>query len=744
MDSLSPPSSPVPSALPPPHHPFSPPSSDSEEEDEAWMYESAAGNTGAMVSQKEKSIYEMIDVLNVRLLTLNHTMERTQVACASDINPNSDKTLASLEATAARSAHEKKEHVPPPTMSDEASRIRDKFGIPDPARLTWKDKDLPQTDAGRRLENVFTVNLAAGKKARAGKGGQAGRLSSKKNVESRKEARTRMERRLNNNSEHYVIRAVNSVIYTLPPEVQADLRGQRERAELEQFTTTSTTTSTNHTQHNRLNSSTVLSQPSKLTFSVHNVNPFNEPWPIRLGGTEMQPKWLLTLAAEKLVLVAGESMMKRLCLHELSCHIFVYMYWFIHCRFFQAGTEVEQQYLLSKVAAIYTQLLSLKALEAHKDFFFKNYPFVLSQAIVLGFKYLCPGNQSLYTPTLKRILFLTVAQLLTGVDVCPGSVNFLRHEVYPEDAVDGPSNPNESNKLPPLPFVGGNKQEEEEEKARMEMGGGGMGNTKGGILGLDDNDEYNNSSILFGVDTMFGGEGGEIPKYTYKGTGALTDNDGKEDAGTKMNKSISMPNFDSAEFPPVNKFTGPRETLRFRPDKPSYMVNKYLPRQQQVKFDASSISPLLQQYLDHHSDTAGRKPQQLKRTEPVKWCNTGGVDTHLKVPSRHGVYDKMMREYEKNKKVSTKELHKNFKTMKEEVLHVEEERQHVLRGNSTSIGKKAIDIMKIIEGRGKGHKLHKEPVGSGIPKANRREIDAGETSVFRRLPIKGLNDDGAK
>jgi hypothetical protein len=313
-------------------------------------------------------------------------------------------------------------------MGDEATRIREKFGIPDPAKLTWKDKDLPHTDAGRRLENIFVESLSKAstkkKNTRAGNSGQKSHAHhAKKNVESRKEARTRMERRLNTNSEHYVIRAVNSVIYTLPVEIQTDVVKQYSAHQSGGSSDVDPSSATKSTVIDRSTIQSIASSNIKLSFDVHNVNPFNEPWPIRLGSTEMQPKWLLSLACEKLTLVAGENMLKRLCLHELSSHVFVYMYWFIHCRFFQANSDVEQQYLLSKVASIYTQLLSLKSLEAHKDFFFKYYPFVLSQAIVLGFKYLCPGNQSLYTPTLKRILFLTVTQLLTGVDVCPGSVN---------------------------------------------------------------------------------------------------------------------------------------------------------------------------------------------------------------------------------------------------------------------------------------------------------------------------------
>jgi hypothetical protein len=208
----------------------------------------------------------------------------------------------------------------------------------------------------------------------------------------------------------------------------------------------------------------------------------------------------------------------------------------------------------------------------------------------------------------------------------------------------------EANTLPPLPFPMVGNRDEDEDAARLTaamagIGGAAMAPAKGGLLGLDEGDmEHNNSSVMFGADTHAGGDDAldafvqAPPRYTYKGTGAVEEVVADvEKKPVKLSKSVSMPTFDSAEVPPVTKFTGGRETLRFRPDKPRFLGNKGLPRQQQVKFNASSISPLLQQYLDHHSDTGGRKPQYLKRTEPVKWCDTGGVDTHVKVPSRASV-----------------------------------------------------------------------------------------------------------
>ena len=200
----------------------------------------------------------------------------------------------------------------------------------------------------------------------------------------------------------------------------------------------------------------------------------------------------------------------------------------------------------------------------------------------------------------------------------------------------------------------------------------------------------------------------DFPKYQFRrgSSGAvestaidnkLINTEGRTGKGITMGKSVSMPNFDHAEFPPVQKFTGPRDTLRFRPEKPSFLGKKQLPRQQQIAFNASSISPLLQQYLDHHSDTAGRAPQNLKRTEPVRWCRTGGVDTHVKLPSRRDVHDKLMADYHKAKRSKAREVTKSMSNMVAAVKDVENERMHVLRGGSSAIGKTALEVMKVRE-----------------------------------------------
>jgi len=67
-----------------------------------------------------------------------------------------------------------------------------------------------------------------------------------------------------------------------------------------------------------------------------------------------------------------------------------------------------------------------------KDYLQRCYPFILSKAIYLGFRYLCPGNQNLFNGAFHRILHLSVFRLLTGVDIEIGSVDQLCKNLYPE------------------------------------------------------------------------------------------------------------------------------------------------------------------------------------------------------------------------------------------------------------------------------------------------------------------------
>lgn len=77
-----------------------------------------------------------------------------------------------------------------------------------------------------------------------------------------------------------------------------------------------------------------------IRFCIKSGNPAlhcKDEYPILLSKSEMNPHLLLSLSCEMLALDKGNRLLKVILLHEMSQELFVLMYWFIHCRFFQVG-----------------------------------------------------------------------------------------------------------------------------------------------------------------------------------------------------------------------------------------------------------------------------------------------------------------------------------------------------------------------------------------------------------------------
>lgn len=83
----------------------------------------------------------------------------------------------------------------------------------------------------------------------------------------------------------------------------------------------------------------------------------------------------------------------------------------------QEDSQKEQVHLLQAVANRYVAVLGTEGMDDYKDFLFKHYPFVIANAIVWGFHYLCPGSRHLYSNAFKRVLYLQCARILSGVEV---------------------------------------------------------------------------------------------------------------------------------------------------------------------------------------------------------------------------------------------------------------------------------------------------------------------------------------
>lgn len=115
---------------------------------------------------------------------------------------------------------------------------------------------------------------------------------------------------------------------------------------------------------------------------------------------------------------------------------------------------------------------------------------------------------------------------------------------------------------------------------------------------------------------------------------------------------------------PISRLLCERKDLRYRPPVP-----KNLPclskRQPSGFFDAAQRSPLLQEYLG--VDTKCRRPMNIRITKPVRWCESGGVETYRRATSSlhppkqsyRALYEKDLNDYRRVQAETMKQLHKD-------------------------------------------------------------------------------------
>ena len=61
---------------------------------------------------------------------------------------------------------------------------------------------------------------------------------------------------------------------------------------------------------------------------------------------------------------------------------------------------------------------------------------MLGNAVYTAFYYLVPGSRNLYTKAFRRIIYLQIARLLTGLEVCPETVQVLRAQLFPDEIIE--------------------------------------------------------------------------------------------------------------------------------------------------------------------------------------------------------------------------------------------------------------------------------------------------------------------
>lgn len=226
-----------------------------------------------------------------RVNSLNETVSIYKNICEHFVHPTSDFCAAkSRENEDFCHGNPLKKKT---TTTTRESEDDERFICP----LVFRNPNLPQTEAGRKLESIFInfhdETLHKGEKNKR-------KIKGLNRIEARKKERRKkiillLQNKLEHNSEKYVARAANSVKYHADPGMIA--------------------------RNNAVDDI--------------GVDPFVEKWPILLGGFDMNPELFLRLSCALMNTPSGDQVLKKLALQNISFNLFVYMYWFIHCRFFQ-------------------------------------------------------------------------------------------------------------------------------------------------------------------------------------------------------------------------------------------------------------------------------------------------------------------------------------------------------------------------------------------------------------------------
>ena len=303
------------------------------EEHMKWNYDFARRE------RKSTQTWQMVDVLNERVLGLNNLIERSKkssekiFSCSDQSLPRKTqiktKTKSMIMLTSNNTSnHCMESHVCGDVKLDEdslnqtcvnhaiegGSNNNDAIIQTIPNSLAFRDPKLSTTEAGKRMEMIFQQlreknengneymkerERKGRKKKKKKKCNTSSRLDKEKQ-ERRKNTIRALQLQLEKNSGKYVARAANTLQFK--------------------------------THH--------IDQSQVLNCNFYTENDVSmacckESWPIPLGGFEMNPSLLLQLSVEKAIIPYGSFLMKRLASNSISCNLYVYIFWFVHCRFFQ-------------------------------------------------------------------------------------------------------------------------------------------------------------------------------------------------------------------------------------------------------------------------------------------------------------------------------------------------------------------------------------------------------------------------
>ena len=237
------------------------------------------------------------NLLKGRLDSLNNLVKRRGSLVQTDLHDGSQPEL-NIKFDDTKSSQARKDHYKAATENSNVSLK--KLGCPH--CLCERSASLAITDASRRLSLRLEVDFEESSDQISSNLKISHQSSSRSLLaggERSKQSIQKIVKQLQSNSTKYLSRSANSIRFRVNDQV-----------------------------------SKVNSEPN----FINGIPQINEDFPIPIGGVEMHPHLLIKLACGMMKLDGGKGLLRTLCLDQISLNLFVYMFWLIHCRFFQVSS----------------------------------------------------------------------------------------------------------------------------------------------------------------------------------------------------------------------------------------------------------------------------------------------------------------------------------------------------------------------------------------------------------------------
>lgn len=447
-----------------------------------------------------------------------------------------------------------------------------------------------------------------------------------------------------------------------------------------------------------------------IRFRIDRAPPFNVPWKVILHYSA------LSMVVPQTRSNALQRHLKFWLTKSATCQLLRSAFWYMHCFCFQGDSEDAQEVLLERIAEANATLI--RSVKTNTKFFFSRFPFAIAFAVLQAFFYYVPGSRSHYTRAFRLQVYVVMCRLLTGFDMAAVTVQRKAEEYYPEEAPAGSEaagNLSVAQRRAAAAAAVASRADDTGPRPSTAYASPHLSAPWAARV-----DAIHSLPTRLAFPVINGGEQLGAPRRSLQRATSAPAARTRRPSGSSIGDTGMPPRGGGADFAPSRLVSGSRarsitaggrasavtvlsDASGGNKDRPSQVdreaqerLNQLIEtsqgRQVRQSFLASGMSPLMQRFLKKEDPGVG-VPTKLKRTTPVSWVRTGGVDTFRRTPQRTDVR-KLLQRHVALKEAYDQDTRSLEPQRKQEVEAVLARGKAVLRGGMSHVSKFCLDLSR--------------------------------------------------